>query len=818
MKKYFLTILLFLTPLLGILGQTIQVKKVHKKVIEYAPDYQNLLDSLQEPKYLNRYHEINDFNNDGKLDLFIHTIGNPEKSTVRSLFLNKSTSSKYSFVEDKNYRTLTYGDGGFLSNMSGDFNNDGLMDIFCYTENYHGKPGNQPKAYFKDGNDTPDFVLFNTGKSFVQKFLDTTVIDHGSRFDYIGQKFPIVYDFNKNGTPEILYGNMGQIAFQEPVQDKKTLLISYEFDKKMKWSKEFNLSILKYGGTNEQLVTYPYQSGYFNNQWYFLTSIDKFYDLNTKTYLTQFDSNNPNCYRVSQRFLNKIDLSQNFEGGNVTKLAELTIERPFEIVNDWGTHVKDLDNDLNPEIITLEWGNNIKPTDKRPSKIAVYDLNGRDISKLWFDSDLNYDYTDTHANGIHLVDIDNDGDIDLVPQNGWNEIVNGNKGYNIFLNNGKKFIKTFVVYKGSNSSSGFFDQGVDQNGYPRSKGFKIPVDFDKNKTYELMHIFEYEDIDLVELNFCKSATKPILNTSKFTYCASDTLKLSIINSVKGDKYKWYSGSKVDSSNVTSKNFVDSYKVLLVKTDSLGCESRTDTLAVTKLAAVPTPAIANTTPLTFCAGQNVVLTSNGANNQWYLNGAAIANATTATFTTNASGIYRVKAITGECSSALSSAATVVVNPIPPIPSITLEANGGLTSSASEGNQWYFNDVKIDNATQKTINPTKSGNYTVKVTTPCASEISKPYNLVVTATEETILGQVQVAPNPFTNRFKVSFPVEFGKTVQIKVLDNMGTIHYKKQVVMDGELLDLSQLNGGNYVLRIESNDNMGVKAMKISKVQ
>lgn len=818
MKKYFLTISLFLIPFLGILGQTIQVKKVHKKVIEYAPDYQNLLDSLKEVKYLNRYHEINDFNNDGKLDLFIHTIGNPEKSTVRSLFFNKSTSSKYSFVEDKNYRTLTYGDGGFLSNMSGDFNNDGLMDIFCYTENYHGRPGFQPKGYFKDGNDTPDFVLFNTGKSFIQKYLDTTVIDHGSRFDYIGSKFPIVYDFNKNGVPEILYGNMGQLPYQEPIENKKTLLITYEFDKKMKWSKEFNLSILKYGETNEQLVIYPYQSGFFNNQWYFLTSIDKFYDLNTKTYLTQFDSNNPNCYRVSQRFLNKFDLSQNFDGNNIIKLGELNTEKPFEIVNDWGTWVKDLDNDLKPEIITLEWGNNIKPTDKRPSKIAVYDLNGKDISKLWFDSDLNYDYTDTHANGIHLVDLDNDGDIDLVPQNGWNEIINGNKGYNIFLNNGKKFIKTFVIYSGSNSSSGFFDQGVDQNGYPRSKGFKIPVDFDKDKTYELMHIFEYEDIDLVELNFCKSATKPILNTSKFTYCALDTLKLSITNNIKGDKYKWYSGSKVDSSKVTSKSFIESLKVLIVKTDSLGCETRSDTLAITKLATVPTPTIANTTPLTFCAGSNVVLTSNGVNNQWYLNGSTIANATTATLTVNASGTYKVKAISGECSSPLSSAATVVINPTPPLPSISLEANGGLTSSAAEGNQWYFNDVKIENAIQKTINPTKSGNYTVKVTTPCASEISKPYNLVVTATEETILGQVQVSPNPFTNRFKVSFPVEFGKTVQVKVLDNMGSTHFKKQVVTDGDHLDLSQLNEGNYVLRIESNDNMGIKAMKISKVQ
>jgi len=275
---------------------------------------------------------------------------------------------------------------------------------------------------------------------------------------------------------------------------------------------------------------------------------------------------------------------------------------------------------------------------------------------------------------------------------------------------------------------------------------------------------------------------------------------------------------VDSSNVTSKNFIVSYKVLIVKTDSLGCETRSDTLAVTKLAAVPSPTISNTTPLTFCAGQNVVLTSNGASNQWYLNDKLIANATATTYTANAAGTYKVKAISGDCSSLLSPAANVVVNPIPAIPTITLEANGGLTSSASDGNQWYFNDVKIDNATQKTINPTKSGNYTVKVVTPCASEISKPYNLVVTSTEETILGQVSVSPNPVTGEFKVSFPVEFGKTAMVKIVDMSGNVQFKKATVIDGERIDVRNLNGGNYILHLQSNDNSNVKAIKIGKIQ
>jgi hypothetical protein len=214
----------------------------------------------------------------------------------------------------------------------------------------------------------------------------------------------------------------------------------------------------------------------------------------------------------------------------------------------------------------------------------------------------------------------------------------------------------------------------------------------------------------------------------------------------------------------------------------------------------------------------VLTSSGTNNQWYLNGNAIANATAATFTANAAGAYKVKATNGDCSSPLSVASTVTVNPIPPTPTITQESNGGLTSSASDGNQWYLNDVKIDNATQKTINPTKSGNYTVKVMSPCASELSKAFTIVITASEETILGQVQLSPNPFTNQFMVSFTIEFGKTAQVKIVDMSGNVHFKKASVIDGEQIDLGNLNGGNYILHLNSNDNSNYKAIKISKIQ
>jgi hypothetical protein len=201
-------------------------------------------------------------------------------------------------------------------------------------------------------------------------------------------------------------------------------------------------------------------------------------------------------YSITNLFLNRTSAKGDLTKNPITELAEIKSEYPFNVVNDWGTWVKDLDLDGLPEIITMEWGNNVHPNDKRPTKIAVYDLSGKDISTKWFSDSLNYDYTDSHANGMHLVDLDNDGDIDLVPQNGWIEKSNGSVGYNIFMNYNNKFNKTFVVYSDSKTSNNLFGENSTYQ-----KGFKIPVDFDKNGVYEIIHIMEAGNINLMELGY-----------------------------------------------------------------------------------------------------------------------------------------------------------------------------------------------------------------------------------------------------------------------------------------------------------------------------
>jgi hypothetical protein len=66
--------------------------------------------------------------------------------------------------------------------------------------------------------------------------------------------------------------------------------------------------------------------------------------------------------------------------------------------------------------------------------------------------------------------------------------------------------------------------------------------------------------------------------------------------------------------------------------------------------------------------------------------------------------------------------------------------------------------------------------------------------------------------------VSFTIEFGKTAQVKIVDMSGNVHFKKASVIDGEQIDLGNLNGGNYILHLNSNDNSNYKAIKISKIQ
>jgi hypothetical protein len=739
----------------------------------------------------NRWMSTGDFNKDGLPDIVLQfaAVGTSRMSWQDSLidsrrfkavFVNKGNNN---FELDSNLvYTFKGGDDGHIVL---DMNGDGFLDVYQPTDNWHGTFQTMPK-YYDSRENMGEFMFINkSNKSFEESFFNET---GGATRHYQ------VLDIDKD--------NDDEIAFVDLRDDfNKTIPISYPF--------EDSLQVFDYKGKFQrktlQLIQRNMADSLFRNLRFIgmFSKQDTLYGL-LKDPRNEFGSSSIDMFGY-------ITATEKKAISNISIPVGLS-RKPFHNNGRQG-FVQDLDGDGKKEYLFSFWRNTDETT-----YAVIFNEQGKDISNKFFSDSLNYKIGKIKA-GISDVfdDINNDGFIDIVPLHGIGFKYNNEFSYFQFNPKTKKYhVKKLHNYKIIfDSEQANLDSLAFWPDYDYKSHTAFLQYFNKRKDQDAM----FTNIIAYKMN-CDFLPRPKLVYSSSGLCLQNdslSVKLNSINA--GSIYSILINNKnVTFSSGSNLSFVkETGSVFVSETSIEGCVVNSDTLIVSQKTIPSTPTITTTTPLTFCSGQNVVLTSNGTNNQWYLNGNAIANATTATFTANAAGTYKVKAINGDCASPLSSASTVVVNPIPPAPTITLEANGGLTSSASDGNQWYFNDVKIDNATQKTINPTKSGNYTVKVSAPCASEVSKPYNLVVTATEETILGQVQLSPNPFTNQFKVSFPVEFGKTVQVKIVDMSGNVHFKKASVSDGEVIELGSLNGGNYVLHLNSNDNANLKTIKISKI-
>jgi hypothetical protein len=142
--------------------------------------------------------------------------------------------------------------------------------------------------------------------------------------------------------------------------------------------------------------------------------------------------------------------------------------------------------------------------------------------------------------------------------------------------------------------------------------------------------------------------KPTFNTNKYSICGPDSLKLTVTNINKGDTLKWYFGSKSDLTNVSNRTFLDTTKLFVTRTDTLGCVVSSDTIQITKTSIPPTPTISRDST-------NNLSSSASIGNIWYKDGAATKDTTQKINLSDPSkvGSYTVKTTQNGCVSALSS---------------------------------------------------------------------------------------------------------------------------------------------------------------------
>ncbi len=306
----------------------------------------------------------------------------------------------------------------------------------------------------------------------------------------------------------------------------------------------------------------------------------------------------------------------------------------------------------------------------------------------------------------NLIWKNNKGVFDIIPNQ-----LNVYDSTNIELIGNSNFLKGFMV-----------------NGKLKFIGFECADAINPTKLYE------------ITVNFCNTLIKPTFNTSKYSLCSGDSLKLLVSNINKGDELKWYYGTKSDLTNVSNKTFTDSTKLFVTRTDSLGCVISSDTIQIKKYS------------------------------------------------------------------------------IPSAPTLSRDTANYLLSGAL-GTTWYKDGSAITDTTQK-YKPATPGSYTAKTTTNgCTSVMSAAYYYLVTDIINLSKDEyIKLAPNPFINQLSFDFVLKGYQRLNIDVYEiATGNKVATQPNLTAGSRINLGQLSGGTYMIRVTSNDNKIVQQFKVVKM-
>jgi hypothetical protein len=164
--------------------------------------------------------------------------------------------------------------------------------------------------------------------------------------------------------------------------------------------------------------------------------------------------------------------------------------------------------------------------------------------------------------------------------------------------------------------------------------------------------------------------------------------------------------------------------------------------------------------------------------------------------------------------------VTVNPIPATPVVT---NTGTTlySSASTGNQWYFEGTLIAGATSQTYVATQEGFYWSVVTlNGCSSAESNHLQIFTIGVDPHSSSAINVYPVPNDGRFNVTFTTASNESFSIRVYNSIGVkIYEETNVEVNGSLekvIDLRPVQNGVYNVIFENSRGQVVKKVVVNK--
>jgi len=145
-------------------------------------------------------------------------------------------------------------------------------------------------------------------------------------------------------------------------------------------------------------------------------------------------------------------------------------------------------------------------------------------------------------------------------------------------------------------------------------------------------------------------------------------------------------------------------------------------------------------------------------------------------------------------------------IPSKPTITVDMSDPghvmLTSSASTGNEWFRNNLKLNGLTSESITAPQSGTYTVRVNIDeCIGSASDAESVVVVGLEESGIA-LMLYPNPVADKLYVRLPLRSTPVLsQLEVHTTTGVRTIEFSTTSEVAELDVHLLPAGLYLLKV-----------------
>lgn len=234
------------------------------------------------------------------------------------------------------------------------------------------------------------------------------------------------------------------------------------------------------------------------------------------------------------------------------------------------------------------------------------------------------------------------------------------------------------------------------------------------------------------------------------------------------------------------------------TDGNGCESSDLLVTLVAPGAPAAPSISANGPLTFCEGENVVLSSSIGDFYLWSN-----SETTQSITVNTSGTYSltITDVNG-CVSPSSNPVTVTVDPLPDL-NISVNSNVLSVNQNGASYQWVDcnnGDAPIAGATNQTFTPSVNGSYACEITLGSCTSLTNCETISTIGLMENTKEMLAVFPNPATF------------TIQIQssdVIENATIFDMRGNLVLQftGNSTSIERLECGMYFISIKTEKGL-----------